>query len=481
MMRTAIYARISRDEADQRTGVDRQLIRGREVAEKHGWTVADIFTDNDLSAYNGNDRPGFTSLCEAIKTGRIDAVIVQHQDRIARNVTTFREFGTLCLDADVRIESWSGPIDLGTATGKYQSTIQAATDEHYSDLISEKARAAHQDIADRGEPNGGRRPFGYHRSDEKGDAIRNADGHRTFRVHEDEAPIVVEMYERFLRGDSIRSLSLDLNARQIPTAGGSRWSSRGVRDVLMNSTYIGKRTHKGVEKPGNWQPIVNKRLFEKAQAILRSRTKPPGWNVQKYWLNGLVHCAECRYPMRARPQRGKRRYGCVPDTNQQRCQKGIQAVELEELIGEIITGIYADDSIRQAIDQYRKKDAGDEEVLSELDTIKDRKNQLAESFAMGEIDRGQMAAATDTINARQEELQSQLTTDENLSEISSQEVAETFTRVLESDLPIAVQAKARVANALLESITISPAVPGRSKFDDGRIQLEFKPPLNQVF
>ena len=55
-MRTALYARISRDPEDQKVGVDRQLVRGREVAEAHGWTVVETFTDNDASGFNGDAR-----------------------------------------------------------------------------------------------------------------------------------------------------------------------------------------------------------------------------------------------------------------------------------------------------------------------------------------------------------------------------------------------------------------------------------------
>ena len=145
-MDTIIYARISRDPEEQRKGVDRQDKRGREIAKANGWNVTDVLIDNDASGTNG-DRPGFIELQRRIEQNQVGAVIIQDQDRIARNLRVLLPFADLCAEHDVRIESWAGPLDLITADGELVASVKGATDAHYARNLSEKSKAAHREIA----------------------------------------------------------------------------------------------------------------------------------------------------------------------------------------------------------------------------------------------------------------------------------------------------------------------------------------------
>lgn len=55
----AIYARISSDPMGTRLGVERQLEDSRKLAHARGWTVAEEYVDNDVSAYSGAERPAY--------------------------------------------------------------------------------------------------------------------------------------------------------------------------------------------------------------------------------------------------------------------------------------------------------------------------------------------------------------------------------------------------------------------------------------
>ena len=75
-MPAAVYVRISSDPSGLRAGVDRQERDCRELAERRGWTVAQFYCDNDVSADSGRPRPAYQQLLADIEAGLVDAVIV---------------------------------------------------------------------------------------------------------------------------------------------------------------------------------------------------------------------------------------------------------------------------------------------------------------------------------------------------------------------------------------------------------------------
>ncbi len=74
-MRVAIYCRISRDDAGDGLGVERQEQDCRALAARRGWTVVGTFVDNDYSAFSGRTRPDYERLLRATRGGGIDLVL----------------------------------------------------------------------------------------------------------------------------------------------------------------------------------------------------------------------------------------------------------------------------------------------------------------------------------------------------------------------------------------------------------------------
>jgi DNA invertase Pin-like site-specific DNA recombinase len=59
----AIYARISQDRGGDGFGVQRQLKDCRAEAKRLGWTVAEEYVDNDVSAYDRRRSAHSTNAC----------------------------------------------------------------------------------------------------------------------------------------------------------------------------------------------------------------------------------------------------------------------------------------------------------------------------------------------------------------------------------------------------------------------------------
>ena len=86
----AIYTQISLDQDGSGLGVERQRKDCQEMADRLGWQVAEVYSDNDISAHSGKQRPAYRRMLEDIRSGRRDAVAIYHMDRLTRRQSSWR-------------------------------------------------------------------------------------------------------------------------------------------------------------------------------------------------------------------------------------------------------------------------------------------------------------------------------------------------------------------------------------------------------
>ena len=208
-MGAAIYCRISRDRTGAGLGVERQEEDCRALAASLSLQVAEVFVDNDLSAYSGKPRPEYDRLLAGIKAGRFDAVIVWHQDRLLRRNVDLEGYIAVCEPRSTPTYTVrAGTVDLATPSGRAVARTLAAWASYEVETSTARVKAAKLQQARAGGWSGGQRQYGYD------------DGMRGFR--EAEAAVVQEMAERVIRGESFRSLAIDLNERGSTTTHGKQ-------------------------------------------------------------------------------------------------------------------------------------------------------------------------------------------------------------------------------------------------------------------
>ncbi|HYO19414.1 MAG TPA: recombinase family protein, partial [Dermatophilaceae bacterium] len=88
----AIYARISSDVEGSGMGVARQVEDCQRLAKQLGWAVAEVYEDNDFSAYSGKKRPAYQRMLADLSDGTRDGVLVYHLDRLTRRPIELEEF-----------------------------------------------------------------------------------------------------------------------------------------------------------------------------------------------------------------------------------------------------------------------------------------------------------------------------------------------------------------------------------------------------
>ena len=222
-------------------GVQRQEDDARKLCADRGWTVVEVFCDNDRSAYDRRKtRPGYAAMLEAVKAREINVIVAWHPDRLHRQTRELVPFIDVVTEYSVKVETvTAGHYDLSTPSGQMQAHMLGSVAEYESEHKSERIRRKMDANAAAGINHGGMRPYGW-----------AAD--RT-TLDPSEAAVVREAADRVLAGESVRGIARDLNAAGHRSATGRPWRDVTVRDMLLRPRNAGLRLHHGeVVGHGKW-------------------------------------------------------------------------------------------------------------------------------------------------------------------------------------------------------------------------------------
>jgi site-specific DNA recombinase len=272
MTSATIYVRQSLDKAGEGAAVSRQLSACRELCTAKGWTVAQVLTDNDISATTGKVRPGF----ETLLTSKPRRIVVWHVDRLVRLSKELERV----IDLGVNVHAVkSGHIDLSNPAGRAVAKTITAWAQYEGEQKATRQVAANIQRAQRGEVLWTRRPFGFAR-----------DGGKV-RVVASEAAEIRFAAKQVLAGATLASIANDWNTRGIKTTVGGPWVATVVRRVLLSPRTAGRVVSNGQDYGASGLGILDADTADRLAALMRnpSRRSAPS-NRVKYLLSGLVRC-----------------------------------------------------------------------------------------------------------------------------------------------------------------------------------------------
>jgi site-specific DNA recombinase len=292
-----IYVRISDDRLGDEAGVSRQEEDCRRLAASSGWTVADVYRENDTSAFKRRKvalpdgtvalrvvRPEFRRLLDDLAAGKIGAVIGYDLDRVARDPRDLEDLIDVAETTHRPVRSVTGNLDLSHTGGITMARIAVAMANQSSRDTSRRVRRAKEAGAAEGRwGGGGKRPFGW-----------SAD--RTTLVP-GEAEVLRDVVDQLLAGASIVGVVTDLQQRDVPTVTGATWSSAALRRMVTRPGIAGLLEHRGkVVGRAPWPAVVDEATWRTLVAELESR--PRNDTTLRWWLAGLACCARCGARMR---------------------------------------------------------------------------------------------------------------------------------------------------------------------------------------
>ena len=273
LRRCAVYTRKSSEEGLEQDF--NSLHAQREACEAfiksqagEGWRlVKTAYNDGGLSG-GTMERPALQRLLTDINQGLIDVVVVYKVDRLTRSLADFAKMVEVFDARGVSFVAVTQQFNTTTSMGRLTLNVLLSFAQFEREVTGERIRDKIAASKQKGMWMGGLVPLGY-------DAIE-----RRLLVNQSEAETVREIFRRYLDLGSVRLLMEDLNRRGIRSkvrvarngnpSGGNPFFRGALYVLLSNPIYIGEIRHKGVRHPGLHEPIMDRKLWEKTQRLLRS-------------------------------------------------------------------------------------------------------------------------------------------------------------------------------------------------------------------
>ncbi len=443
--RAAIYTRISSDRGGAGLGVQRQEADCRDLADRLGWAVVAVYTDNDLSAYSGKPRPGYKALLHALTGRHADAVLAWHPDRLHRHPVELEEFVDVCQQHNVAVQTVrAGAVDLATASGQMVARMLGATARYEVDHARERMKRAKADAATSGKWRGGRRPFGY-----------AEDG---VTVVEREAAALLWAANQILAGASLAATARRLTEDGLRTATGKPIDSVALRRILLRPRNAGLIDHKSeVLGQAQWPAIVPEDTWRAVVTVLKDPSRVTTSGPERVWLgSGIYRCGVCAAPVRSslsgstESSRAKTYVCRVNKCVVRRC------ADVDAVVRGVIEARLARGDLADLLARGQDPDtlAADQ---SEAVALRQRLEALVSMFAEGSLTRAQLIEGTKRVTDRLRAVEDRL---------AASAAGSSVARLVTSPDPVAawhsaeLDAQRSIVDTLLE-VTILPARRGR--------------------
>ena len=286
-MNAVIYARYSSD-SQREESIEGQLRECGEYAQRNGITVVGSYIDRALSAKTA-DRPEFQRMIKDRAKGLFEIVLVWKLDRFSRDRYDSAHYKHILKKNGVKVVSAKEHISDGPEGIILESMLEGYA-EFYSAELSEKIHRGQKENALKGKNNGGGIPLGYLLDKQTQKLV----------VDPETAPLVVEIFERYSEGATVRSIIEDFNSRGLTTKRGKPFNTNSFNALLKNRKYIGEYSYQDVVIPGGVPAIVPEDLFYRVQQRMEKNKRAPAHSKAKeseFLLTTKLFCGKCERMM----------------------------------------------------------------------------------------------------------------------------------------------------------------------------------------
>src|ERR1051325_7279668 len=283
-LRCAVYTRKSTEE-----GLDMEfnsLDAQREACEAYvasqkaeGWVlVPDHYDDGGYSGGN-LERPALKRLMADIEARRVDIVVVYKIDRLTRSLMDFSRLIEVLDRNSVTFVSVTQAFNTTTSMGRLTLNVLLSFAQFEREVTGERIRDKVAASRKKGMWMGGWAPLGYDVKDRK------------LVINAKEAAPVGCVCGRFARLGSVTKLLPTLAAEGIAAKSGKPVEKGYLYRIITNPVYVGEAVHKGTSYPGEHTAIIDRKLWDRVQGILKESPRKRAANSRARTpalLKGLI-------------------------------------------------------------------------------------------------------------------------------------------------------------------------------------------------
>ena len=280
-MKAVIYARYS-DSTQREESIEGQIRECMEYAERNDITVLCNYVDRALSAKTA-DRPEFQRMIADSAKELFDVILVYKLDRFSRDRYDSAHYKRILRKNGVKVISAKENISEGPEGIILESMLEGYA-EYYSAELSEKIQRGQKENALKCRNNGGNTPLGY---------VVSSEGQ--LAVDPLTAPLVTEIFTRYDKGETIKTIVESFNVRGLKTKTGKTFKINGISLILKNRKYIGEYKYGKIIIPKGIPAIVDDETFDRVQFRMAKNKKAPArWKAAgEYLLTTKLFCGTC--------------------------------------------------------------------------------------------------------------------------------------------------------------------------------------------
>lgn len=420
----AVYARQSLDKKDS-ISIESQIDLCKQNCNHGGQFL--VFQDKGFSGKN-TERPGFQSMMDAVREGKIEKIVVYKLDRLSRNIGDFANLWTELDHYHVQFASVRESFDTSTPMGKAMVFIILTFAQLERETTALRVRDNYYIRIKSGSWPGGPAPYGFDNT-----KMVDEDGKSVPSLHSNDRMEVVKriFYEYAEPESSLGSIAKQLTQEgiQSPKRKGNSWDNITVARILHNPVYVmadvdvysyyrgggitqfsntieafdgsraahivGKRdasTRKYTDLKNhvlsltNFAGTIPSDIWLKCQYKLEHNRQIKNAGKGKYsWISGYIKCAGCGYGVQVKKSYKKLILSCIGRTHYHVCDVEKFHITYKEIEGAVQA------ELEKIIEECGKTDEfdveivlGDNSLKMEVTRIDEKIERLVQSLAESE-------------------------------------------------------------------------------------------------
>lgn len=279
----AIYARVSTEHEAQLSALENQLDWYKPILEmRPEWTLTAQYIDEGITGTSAEKRPQFMRMIEDAKSKKFNMIITREVSRFARNTVDTLQYTRKLKEYGVEVYFINDNIKTFDGDGELRLTIMATLAQDESRKTSIRVKAGQQTSMNNGVFYGTGNILGYDRVG------------KDMVINEEQAETVRMIYDMYLSGMGVTKIQYELERLgRLTSTGKTKWHSAYITKMLKNSFYCGIITYHKEYTPdylkqkkvrnygemeftrvkGSHTPIITEEEYNRVLEIMSSRTK----------------------------------------------------------------------------------------------------------------------------------------------------------------------------------------------------------------